>query len=196
MSLTAHAVRPSVKDRSKYVLEQRKNARTQQGFSILEVLIVAGVIIIVAAIAIPNLLRARVAANEASAVQALRAINSAQIGYLQVYPDLGTYACQLSYLGPPLGSTPANSTAADLIDIQLSSGMKSGYSFYMNCTPPKADGTTGYEVKSAPVGASITDATCGTDSGRCFYTNDHGMVYWMKGAGSSEGTAFSLSPIS
>ena len=77
-----------------------------------------GIIIIVAAIAIPNLLRARVAANEASAVESLRAINSAQIGYLQVYPDLGTYACQLSSLGPPLGSAMVNSTAADLIDIR------------------------------------------------------------------------------
>ena len=178
------------------VQEQRKTTRMQRGFSILEVLIVAGIIVIVAAIAIPNLLRARVAANEASAVQSLRAINSAQIGYLQVYPDMGTYACQLSYLGPPLGSTPVNSTAADLIDIQLASGIKSGYSFYMNCTPPVGDGSTGYEVKSAPTGASITDTTCGTDNGRCFYTTYHGSVYQMNGAGSSEGTAFSLSPIS
>jgi type II secretory pathway pseudopilin PulG len=159
-------------------------------------MIAVGIIIIVASIAIPNLLRSRVAANEASAVQSLRAINSAQIGYLQVYPDMGSYACQLSYLGPPLGSTPVNSTAADLIDIQLSSGIKSGYSFYMDCTPPAANGTTGYEVKSAPTGAVITDPTCGTDSGRCFYTNQNGTVYQLNGAGSSEGTAFSLSPIS
>jgi type II secretory pathway pseudopilin PulG len=178
------------------LLKRRTDTSKQHGFSILELAIALGIIIIVAAIAIPNLLRARVAANEASAVESLRAINSAQIGYLQVYPDLGTYACQLAYLGPPLGNTTANSTAADLIDIQLSSGTKSGYNFYMNCTPPRGDGTTGYEVKTAPTGASITDTTCGTDSGRCFYTNDHGMVYWMLGPGSSESTAFSLSPIS
>ena len=42
---------------------------------------------------------------------------------------MGTYACQLSYLGPPLGSGPGNSTAADLIDMILSSGAKSGYDF-------------------------------------------------------------------
>lgn len=169
---------------------------TQQGFSLLELLIVVGIIIIVAAIAIPNLLRARVAANEASAVQSLRAINAAQIGYLQVYPDMGTYACQLSYLGPPLGSTSVNSTAADFIDLQLSSGIKSGYSFYMNCVPPANDGTTGYEVKAAPTGESITDTTCGTDNGRCFYTNHQGFLYHMKGSGSSYGTGFSLAPLS
>lgn len=171
------------------------STRTQAGFSFLELLIAVGILIIVAAIAIPNLLRARVAANEASAVQSLRAINSAQIGYLQVYPDMGSYACQLSYLGPPLGSTMVNSTAADLIDMQLASGIKSGYSFYMNCTPPSGDGTTGYEVKTAPVGASITGSTCGTDSGRCFYTNYHGTLYQLIGSGGPNGTAFSLAPI-
>ena len=176
--------------------EVRVAAGKQAGFTILELLIVVGIIIIVGSIAIPNLLRARVAANEASAVQSLRAINSAQIGYLQVYPDTGNYACQLSYLGPPLGSTSANSTAADLIDIQLASGSKSGYSFSMNCTPPASDGTTGYEVKSAPIGASITGSTCGTNDGRCFYTDYHGFLYQLMGSGSSYGSAFSLVPLS
>ncbi len=170
--------------------------RKQAGFSILELLIVVGIIIIVAAIAIPNLLRARVAANEASAVGSLRAIDSAQIGYLQVYPDLGTYACQLSYLGPPLAGGPVNSTAADLIDMQLASGIKSGYSFYMDCIPASVSGSSSYEVQAAPTGASITGSSCGTNYGRCFYTNSNGGVYQLNGPGSSNGTAYSLSPIS
>jgi len=170
--------------------------RKQAGFSILELLAVVCIILIIAAIVIPNLLRARAAANEASAVGSLRAINAAQIGYLQVFPDLGTYACNLSYLGPPLGSGPVNSTAADLIDMNLASGAKSGYDFTMDCTPPSGNGTTGYEVKAAPIGASITGATCGSDAGRCFYTSYYGGIYQLVGSGSSMGTAFSLAPIS
>ena len=169
--------------------------RKQAGFSILELLIVVGIIIIVAAIAIPNLLKARVSANEASAVGSLRAIDSAQIGYLQVYPDLGTYACQLSYLGPPLAGGPVNSTAADLIDMQLASGEKSGYSFYMSCVPASA-GSTSYQVQAAPTGASVTGSSCGTNYGRCFFTSSSGGVYQLNGPGSSNGTAYSLSPIS
>jgi prepilin-type N-terminal cleavage/methylation domain-containing protein len=170
--------------------------RKQAGFTILELLIVIGIILIIAAIAIPNLLKARVAADEAAAVQSLRAIDAAQIGYLQVYPDLGTYACQLSYLGPPLTGGTVSSTAADLIDMDLASGSKSGYSFYMACTPPSGNGTTGYQVQAAPVGASITGSSCGTDYGRCFFTNSNGGIYQLNGPGSSMGTAFSLSPIS
>jgi prepilin-type N-terminal cleavage/methylation domain-containing protein len=166
----------------------------QRGFTILEVLIVVGIIVIVAAIAIPNMLRARVAASEAGAIGALRAINTAQIGYLQVYPDLGTYACSLSYLGPPLGGGPANATAADLVDDELAAGVKGGYQFYMNCTPPAADGTTGYEVKTAPVGVSITGSECGSDQGRCFYTNMEGGVYQLMGT-SGSGVGYSLAPL-
>jgi prepilin-type N-terminal cleavage/methylation domain-containing protein len=169
--------------------------RKQRGFTILEVLIVVGIIIIVAAIAIPHLLRARVAASEAAAVGALRTINTAQVGYLQVYPDLGTYACSLAYLGPPLGGGQPNATAAALVDDDLAAGAKSGYQFYMNCTPPAADGSTGYEVKTAPIGVSITGSERGSDNGRCFYTNMTGGIYQLMGTASS-GIGYALAPIS
>jgi len=53
--------------------------RTQKGFSLIELLIVVAIILIIAAISIPNLLRARISANEASAVASIRTINTAMI---------------------------------------------------------------------------------------------------------------------
>jgi len=103
--------------------------RKQKGFSLIELLIVVAIILIIAAIAIPNLLRARIAANESSAVASIRTLNTAQISYNSAYPTVG-FAAGLSNLAGT-SCAPPSSTGACLIDTQLASGTKSGYTFSM-----------------------------------------------------------------
>ncbi len=97
-----------------------------KGFSLIELLIVVAIILIIAAIAIPNLLRSRIAANQASAIGSIRVINTAEVTYSSSF-GLG-FSATLAQLGPP-ASGPVSAAAAGLIDSVLAGGAKSGYGF-------------------------------------------------------------------
>ena len=138
--------------------------KRQKGFSLIELLIVVAIILIIAAIAIPNLLRSRIAANEASAVGSLRTLNTAEVTYNSTYPSTG-FATTLAQLGPPASSsTSASSSAAGLIDSNLAGGTKSGYSF-----APMNASSTAYQFKADPL-------TPGTTGQRYFCTDTSAVI--------------------
>ncbi|HEV2117035.1 MAG TPA: type II secretion system protein [Terriglobales bacterium] len=146
------------------------------GFSLIELLIVVAVILIVAAIAIPNLIRARIAANEASAVSSIRTIMTAEAAYATTYPDVG-YAAAIGDLAGSPPCTPS-STNACLIDSVLAAKIKGGYSFNALGGTPTATGVnTTFAVGAAPLAPNTSGVRrfCGVNDNVIHYDLNPGL---------------------
>jgi type IV pilus assembly protein PilA len=142
--------------------------RKQKGFSLIELLIVVAIILIIAAIAIPNLLRARIAANESSAAASGRTIATSEVSFATSYPTVGyPPAPGLAVLGPAnTGCTAGPAvTNACLIDFTLASGTKSGYVFTADGSVPINGANTQYVTTGIPSSANTTGVKgfCGTE---------------------------------
>jgi type IV pilus assembly protein PilA len=146
-----------------------------RGFSLIELLLVVTIILIIAAIAIPSLMHSKMSANESSAAESLRAINTACVSYDSDY--FVGFPVVLTDLGP---STLPSSTAADLIDAVLVTGIKSGYTFSYTPGPASGGMITTYSVTANPIAPGVSGQ-------RGFYT-DQTLVIRMNMTGPASST--------
>ena len=145
--------------------------RKQIGFSLIELLIVIGIILVIAALAVPRLLQSKINANEASAVASLRTILTANTTYLTAYnngfsPDLPTLS----------GNPPPDCHNANLIDSALASGKKSGYSFTYVLANPVAVPVPGCAPGGNSFTIQATPIAVGSSGQRSFCTDETAVV--------------------
>ena len=149
-----------------YGQRKRTAGKNKSGFSLIELLIVIAIILVIAAIAIPNLIRSRMQANEAAAVAQTRYLNTAEVAYLSTY---GGHSPSLAALGPPGGGGGATALAADLIDNVMASGIKGGYSYVYTPSAPVGGLIFGYTINANPL-------NMGSTGQRGFYSDQTGVI--------------------
>jgi type IV pilus assembly protein PilA len=140
----------------------------EKGFSLIELLIVVAIILIIAAIAIPNLMRAKMSANESSAAASVRSINTGEVSYASAYPTVGYTV--LTSLGGASPCTPSTG-AACFVDDVLAGGTKEGYAFSAAGGTPIAGANTTFTSLGSPLGLNNT----GT---RSFCSDQTGVIYY------------------
>ena len=139
-------------------LQQLRWNRSRRGFSLMELLIVVAIMLIIAAIAIPNLTRARMNVQETAAIRQIDTIHTAETQFMSQF---GRYAVTLSELGPPTSGN-AGPTGADLIPGDLAKGIKTGYLFTLQ------GNDAGYVIQAVP--------TTFNSTGRRTFFSDQSMV--------------------
>jgi len=136
-------------------LNHMRRRRSDGGFSLIELMIVVAVILVIAAIAIPSLTHAKMAANEAAAVSALRTLATEEANYDAAYSS--GFSLTLAVLGPPPPGSTASPANADLIDSELASGIRGGYHFIYTAIDPGGLGRPGgYQINANPISPGIT----------------------------------------